>query len=161
MSDLQLYISTKATSDLTIDGLELQAWSLTKSIITAAEAQQVAASESGDVTTLYLEPEGTVRISRFPREHCILVDFDVFGSDWEATIAAVRGIQHTWQDEDVGIVIGEAHPDTGAIVTSESLLASGRLYAPQLSPPPPAVVPPPARLSRRDHPHQMELPLFV
>ncbi len=161
MSDLQLYMSVKAGSDPSIDGLELQSWSLTKSIITAAEAQQVAASEAGEVTTLHLEPEGTVRISRFARQHCLLVDFDVFGPDWEATIAAVRGIQRSWRDSDVDIIIGEAHPDTNNMVTSENLLASGRLYAPQLPPPRPVVVPPPARLSRRDHPDQMELPLFV
>lgn len=166
MSDLQLYISTRAGSDLTIDGLELQAWSLTKSVITAAEAQQVGASESAadaiGVTTLYLEPAGTVRISRFLREHCILVDFDVFGPDWEATIAAVRGIQDDWQDEDVAVIIGEPHPDTKALVTSHSLLASGRLYAPELpAPPRPVPLPALARLSRRDDPNQMELPLFV
>lgn len=166
MSDLQLYISTKAASDLTIDGLELQAWSLTKSVITAAEAHQVGASESADgatgVTTLYLEPAGTVRISRFRREHCILVDFDVFGPDWEATIAAVRGIQDSWEDEDVAVIIGEAHPDTKALVTSQSLLDSGRLYAPDLPKPlPPVPLPALAKLSRRDDPNQMELPLFV
>ena len=154
-------MSVRAGSDLSIDGLELQAWSLTKSIITAAEAQQVAASESGEVTTLHLEPEGTVRISRFATQHCLLVDFDVFGPHWESTIAAVRGIQPGWRDSDVDLVIGEAHPDTGAIVTSQSLLASGRLYAPQLPPPRPVVVVPQPRLSRRDHPDQMELPLFA
>ncbi|WP_024793071.1 hypothetical protein [Tomitella biformata] len=164
MSDLQLYLSTKAGSDLTIDGLELQVWSLTKSVITAAEAQQVAASESEEesivVTTLYLEPEGIVRISRFAHEHCVLVDFEVFGPDWEATIAAMRGIQDSWEDEDVHLIVGEAYPDTKVLVTSNSLIASGRLYAPYL-PEPPRPVPVLAKLSRRDHPNQMELPLFV
>lgn len=156
MTDLQLYLSTKSGSDLAFDSLEFQAWSLAKSIITAAEAQQVAASEDGVVTTLHLEPKGTVHISRFPREHCVLLDFEMTSTYWPITLETLREIQYRWDDDEVTLVVGEPHPSTGHLATTHRLML-GDLLRPS-NPQPPVLLP---RLPKRLDPNQMELPLFA
>lgn len=158
MTDLQLYLSTKAGSDLTFDGLEIQAWSLAKSVISAAESQQVGASEEGDAITLYLEPEGTVRISRFPREHVMLVDFEMTSRFWPTTVDTLREINFKWEDDEVTLIVGEAHPDTGHLADTVTMLMNelwDRLPANRQ----PSHVWRPA-LTKRLDPNQLELPLF-
>ena len=171
MTDLQIYLSTKAGSNLTFDGLEFQAWSLAKNIIVAAESQQVSANESDNVTTLHMEPEGTVRITRLAREHCVLLDFTMTSAYWPTTVDTLYDIQYEWRDEEVTLIVGAPFPGGKRLYRIRDLLdltsapddwPEGDPRAPRPAPrrpgePPVFVLP---RLAKRLDPNQMELPLF-